>query len=375
LAGIYIHIPYCKQACHYCDFHFSTNLGSRTGFIQALKKEIGLQKDFLNGEPVDTIYFGGGTPSLLSSEELGGILDKIYNHFSITSPEITLECNPDDLSKEKLAELKCLGINRLSIGIQTFDDELLSFLNRAHNSKQAVSCFNLARQAGFDNISTDLIFALPGTDHSALAADLKKFIELDPEHISCYQLTVEEKTVLGRWRNSGKFLEMDDSFSAEQFSFVIESLEKKGYEHYEISNYSRPGYQSRHNSNYWKGISYLGVGPSAHSFNGEYRQSNVSNNSNYIKSIAEDKIPAEIETLTLNEKINEYLLTGLRTIWGCDLKFLRNKFDIDLLNLNKKTIEILLRNELITTDNEILKLTAKGKFFADKISSDLFLTE
>lgn len=374
MAGLYLHIPFCKQACHYCDFHFSTNQEKKSEMIHAFVREIELQKDYLNGEVINTIYFGGGTPSLLSPEELRLLMDAIRKYFSVSSSsEITLEANPDDLTKEKLHQLKESGINRLSIGIQSFDDDVLQFLNRVHDSKAAANCVELARTAGFDNISIDLIYAIPKQDHQAWAKNIERALGLKPSHISSYSLTIEEKTAFGRWAASGKLKVMDDEFAATQLILLVDKLAEKGFEQYEVSNFALPGFQSLHNSSYWRQQKYLGIGPSAHSYNGVSRQFNISNNHLYLKSIEKNSVPATIEVLTQAEMINDYLLTTLRTSWGANLITLKEKFNFNLMAEHESYIKSLAAKGLAQIENEMLILTKAGKLFADKIASDLFV--
>lgn len=373
MAGIYIHIPFCKQACHYCDFHFSVNQQAKTDMLAAISKELVLQKDYLSGELIETVYFGGGTPSVLSQDELSLILDTIRSIHSIADhAEITVEANPDDLTPERLQELRSAGVNRLSIGIQTFDSARLKFLNRVHDGGAAIKSFTDAREAGFDNISIDLIYAIPGETNEQWLEDIRQAVALKPEHISCYSLTIEDKTAFGKWAATGKLKAEPDEVSAQHLELLMQELGAAGYEHYEISNFSKPGFHSKHNSSYWKGAKYLGVGPSAHSYNGESRQYTVSNNHAYIKSIQGESIPFEKEILSRENKINEYILTTLRTSWGIDLAVLKKELHYDLIEQNKSYINQLLDKELITIDNTILKLTQTGKLLADKISSDLF---
>jgi oxygen-independent coproporphyrinogen III oxidase len=373
MAGIYLHIPFCKQACYYCDFHFSTNLSAKNELIAAMRREITLQASYLN-EPVRTIYFGGGTPSLASDEELASLLNEIYSSFQVTGDaEITLEANPDDLTPEKLQHLKQIGINRLSVGIQSFDDPVLKFLNRAHDGPSGSRCIHDARAAGFDNISIDLIYAIPSQPLKQWVENVRTAINLRPEHISAYSLTIEEKTVFGRWAQKGKMQSPDEIESAEQLEMLIDLLESAGYEHYEISNFALPGYYSRHNSSYWRQQKYVGIGPSAHSFNGLTRQYNVANNYQYIKSIREGEVPSSIEILTRLDHINDYLLTTLRTSWGSDLNTLQVQFNYDLLNERKAYIQQLINGKLAVIEDGALKLTKQGRFVADKIASDLFV--
>ncbi|MFZ2905232.1 MAG: radical SAM family heme chaperone HemW [Cyclobacteriaceae bacterium] len=375
MAGIYIHIPFCKQACFYCDFHFSTNQQVRTDLVAAICKEIYLQKNYLDGEPLQTIYIGGGTPSLLQQHELAQIFEAVRStHRMEPLPEITLEANPDDLTLLKLKELHELGINRLSIGIQSFHQEFLSFLNRAHDASAAQTSFYLAREAGFDNISIDLMYAIPGETELQWRADIQQAVDLLPEHISCYSLTIEEKTVFGRWHTSGKLKASTDETAAAQLETLMKVLEQHGYEHYEISNFARPGFQSKHNSNYWKQKKYLGVGPSAHSYDGNSRQYNIHNNHLYLKALEQERIPFQKETLSLENKVNEYILTTLRTHWGTDLKKIKQDFGHDLLQQNAAYLSTIFENKLATLNEGILRLTKKGKLLADKISSDLFMT-
>jgi oxygen-independent coproporphyrinogen-3 oxidase len=374
MAGIYIHIPFCKQACHYCDFHFSTNQQTRKEIVTAISKEIVLQKNYLEGELVKTIYFGGGTPSLLQADELNSILDSIRSTQQISDhPEITLEANPDDLSLSRLKEFSTAGINRLSIGIQSFHSDLLTFLNRAHDGATAVSSFRSARDAGFKNISIDLIYAIPGESKQQWEEDIHNALALNPDHLSCYSLTIEEKTVFGKWSATGKIKATDDETAARHLETLMTEMMNAGYEHYEISNFAKPGFQSKHNSSYWKQEKYLGVGPSSHSFDGSSRQFNISNNALYTKSIQKEIVPFEKEILSQADKINEYILTTLRTHWGTDLQKLRSQYGYDLQKENYDYLSHIFKNGLATLDGDVLLLTLKGKLLADKISSDLFV--
>ena len=374
MAGIYFHIPFCKQACHYCDFHFSTNLSIRSAMVESLKKELQLQRHYLKGEKIETIYFGGGTPSLLTSHELSEIMGEVSANFEVfQGAEVTLEANPDDLSLLKLQELFQLGINRLSIGIQSFQDDVLHFLNRAHSSTNAVQCIQDSRKAGFKNISIDLIYAIPGQSEDEWLKNINTAIELYPEHISAYSLTIEPKTVFGNWTSKGKLVPIQDDAAARQLEMLVGILANAGYQQYEVSNFAKPGFESRHNSSYWKRKKYLGVGPSAHSYNGVSRQFNVRNNHTYVKSLTEGIVPFEIEQLSREDHVNEYLLTTLRTSWGANLKVMLNDYQYDLLGNQKNYIQNLLAENLATIEDGALKLTTKGKMMADKISSDLFL--
>lgn len=373
MAGIYIHIPFCKQSCYYCDFHFSTNQTLKEEVIHAISNELVIQQNYLQGEEIETIYFGGGTPSLLSKGELDVILNSIYKHYSVISlPEITLEANPDDLTKEKIQILKEVGINRVSLGVQSFDDTILKFLNRAHNSKDALTCIFDLREAGIGNLSIDLIHSIPGQDDPLLMQNLEQVIKLAPKHISVYSLTIEDKTVFGKWASRGQLKPVEESQSANQFELVMDTLTESGYQHYEISNFCLPGFESSHNSNYWKQKKYLGVGPSAHSFDGNSRQFNISNNHLYLKSMHEGKIPYEKEILSLENKINEYLFTSLRTNHGCNLSYLHNTHNYNLKKINSDYIQSLLNEGYATLSQDVLLLTRKGKLLADKIAADLF---
>lgn len=376
MAGLYVHIPFCKQACHYCDFHFSTNQQVKTELVDQIAHELLLQKDYLQGEQLETIYFGGGTPSLLTAKELDVLFSAIHKNYEVSStPEITVEANPDDLTPEKLRELKTIGVNRLSIGIQSFDEIVLRFLNRAHTVNEATNCVELAHKAGIENLSIDLIYSIPGQPEEALKNNLDKAFALQPTHISAYSLTVEEKTVFGKWVNQGKLVVVDDDKSATQFEIVMNFLTAKGYQHYEISNYCLPGYESQHNTSYWQQKKYLGVGPSAHSFDTVSRQFNINNNHIYIKSVKDGKVPFEREGLTTQNKINEYLFTSLRTKLGCSLTFLATQYGHDLLKANDHYIDQLLKKELITLTGDTITLTQAGKLLADQIASDFFVTD
>lgn len=374
MAGIYIHIPFCRQACYYCDFHFSVNQQIRAEMIAAISNDLLLQKDYLQGEPIETIYWGGGTPSLLTNTEIKSILDTIRSiHRIAIDAEITLEANPDDLTPLSLMQFREAGINRLSIGIQTFNTDRLKALNRIHDGASAIKSFYDAREAGFDNISIDLMYSLPGETNTDWKQDILQAILLNPEHISCYSLTIEEKTAFGKWAATGKLKPEPDEVSALHLETLMQELSKAGYTHYEISNFAKPGFYSNHNSSYWKGTRYLGVGPSAHSFNGESRQFNVANNHTYVKAIQAGEIPFEKEILSRENKINEYILTSLRTSWGTDLGFLNRVLGHNLIAENGNYLSQLLNKQLVTLENDILKLTNKGKLLADKISSDLFI--
>lgn len=341
--------------------------------VAAIGKELLLQQNYLDGEIVNTIYFGGGTPSLLSEQQLSHLMNKIHQLFMISSlPEVTLEANPDDLNEDNIQRLRSCGINRLSIGVQSFDQEILTMLNRAHNSSQAEECLLNAKDAGF-NMSLDLIYGIPGRSNDLWRRDLKKAIDHTPEHISAYSLTIEPKTVFGRKAAKNEFPKVDEELAATQFEIMVETLTGQGYEQYEVSNFCKPGYRSQHNSAYWRQEKYLGVGPSAHSYDGTSRQFNVSSNGRYLKAIENGTVPFEREILRRNDKINEYLLTTLRTSWGADLEKLRSDYQFDLLEEHKQYIQALLEHEKAMITGSHLILTNNGKLLADKISSDLFI--
>ncbi len=364
MAGIYIHIPFCKQACHYCNFHFATSLVYKNELIAALLKELELQKNYLPNEIVDTVYIGGGTPSLCSPGEIGSLLLKIRTIFTLSpGAEITLEANPDNISERMLADWKSVGINRLSIGIQSFFEEDLLWMNRAHNADQADDCLPLATKY-FNNITVDLIYGFPLLSNEKWKQNVEKVLSFDIPHISCYALTVESKTPLDKLIKQGKSLPVDPDFQSEQFLLLMEWLKKSGYEHYEISNFAKPGCKSRHNSSYWQGKKYLGIGPSAHSFNGNSRQWNVANNQIYISSLAKDELPFEKEELTPVQQLNEYIMTSLRTMEGLDIE----RTGVRILEKTTKYFEA----GLMKRENNFLVLTDQGKLLADGIASDLF---
>lgn len=374
MAGIYLHIPFCKKACYYCDFHFSTSSQYKEEMVAALRAEIVLQKGYLNGQTIDTIYFGGGTPSLLSSDELKLIMDTIYEHFPVsTDPEITLEANPDDLNPQKVRELKGTLINRFSIGIQSFFPEDLIYMNRAHNSREAESSVKRVQDAGFENITVDLIYGYPLLSNEKWHSNIQQVIEFAVPHVSAYSMTVEPATALASFIRKGTQQAMNEAQSAEQFLILMESLEEAGFEHYEISNFAKPGKHSRHNSNYWNGIPYLGIGPSAHSFKNNTRQWNIANNSRYIDSIGKSVIPAEIENLTEANRINEYIMTSLRTAKGMDLEQINKIFGNEYRSAIENDLGKFSNNDWLDLKGSLVTLTTSGKLYADHIASELFV--
>ncbi|MBN8858464.1 MAG: radical SAM family heme chaperone HemW [Sphingobacteriales bacterium] len=373
MAGIYVHIPFCRQACLYCNFHFSTLLKQKNDLIDALLKEIIRTTTFAGNETIATVYLGGGTPSLLETKELNAIFNTLHSKFSIASDaEITLEANPDDISPGKLRMWKQTGINRLSIGIQSFFEEDLKWMNRAHNAQQAMRCISEAQDAGFSNLSIDLIYGTPTLPDDHWQRNVEKVTGLGVPHISCYALTVEPKTALHQLIHKHKMQDTDPEQQARQFLQLIQWLTGAGYEHYEISNFSLPGRRSRHNTSYWQGKPYYGFGPSAHSFNGiDTRSWNIANNALYIKSIREEVLPVEKEVLTETQKINEYIMTSLRTMEGIDLDLVQLKFGEHMAgNVKKKAGRF--SQERIFIANDFIRLTDAGKLFADGIAAELF---
>jgi oxygen-independent coproporphyrinogen-3 oxidase len=326
MSGIYIHIPFCKQACHYCDFHFSTSLKKKDDMVLALAKEITLRKSEFKDEVVETIYFGGGTPSILTIDDLRFLIDEVYRNYTVSeNPEITVEANPDDLTQTRIIELSQNKINRLSIGIQSFFEDDLKFMNRAHNSEEAKKCLEIATQY-FDNISIDLIYGVPGMSNEKWLQNIETALSFNVPHISSYALTVEPKTALHTFIKKGIIPPPDDEVAQEHFHLLVDKLEENGFIHYELSNFGKTTYFSINNSSYWLGKKYIGIGPSAHSYNGISRSWNISNNTLYLKSISENILPSETETLTKTDRYNEYVMTGLRTIWGISLVRIEREF-------------------------------------------------
>ena len=372
MAGIYIHIPFCKQACHYCDFHFSTSLSKKTNLIFALIKELVLRKLEFKDEVVESIYFGGGTPSILKIKELNLILDAVFANFKIiNNPEITIEANPDDLTDEYLFELSKTRINRLSIGIQSFFDDDLKIMNRAHSAEESKKCLAVASRY-FDNISIDLIYGIPEMSVQKWLTNVETALSFGVLHISSYALTVEPKTALKKMIATGKINQPTDELALEHFEVLVETLEKNNFVHYELSNFGKPNYFSKNNSSYWLGKKYIGIGPSAHSFNGRSRSWNVSNNNLYIKEIDQNALPSKTETLSITDLYNEYVMTGLRTIWGVSTGKVEKDFGEMYSNHLLKNCKKFLNEHLLIIENDILKPTQKGKFLCDGIASDLF---
>ena len=372
MSGIYIHIPFCKQACHYCDFHFSTSLKKRDEMVEALAKEIELRKDEFKNIIVETIYFGGGTPSVLNNKELEFLIDTVYKNYNVSNdPEITLEANPDDLSKDRIIELSKSPINRLSIGVQSFFEDDLKLMNRAHNAQESKNCLAEAVKY-FNNISVDLIYGIQNSTNNRWLQNIETALSYNVPHISSYALTVESKTVLASFIEKGIMDDVDDELAHEQFHILKDKLEAEGFIHYELSNFAKEGFFSRNNSAYWQGKSYIGIGPSAHSFNVEERGWNVRNNSKYINAIQQNKLPMEVETLTKTDQYNEYVMTGLRTIWGVSLVKVESDFGSLYKDYLLEQAEVFINQHLLYIEDMHIKVSKEGKFLSDGIASELF---
>lgn len=374
---IYFHIPFCKQACHYCDFHFSTSLKYKDEMLKALSHEVTQRKTYLTNRKVQSIYFGGGTPSILEASEIQRLIDQIAAHFDLDSKaEITLEANPDDLTPSKVKELKGTSINRFSIGIQSFYEEDLLWMNRAHNAQEADSSIKRVLDAGFENITCDLIYGYPLLSNEKWLSNMDKLLQLGVPHISSYAMTVEQRTPLAHQIKTGKTTPIVEEQAETQMLMLIETLTTNGYEHYEISNFAKNAMYAKHNTNYWRGTHYLGIGPSAHSFNGTSRSWNIANNMKYITALEQNGEFQEIELLTAHDRYNEYIMTSLRTMWGIQLSKIEEEFGTDYSSHFLKEVDIFLKQgEVISDDNQQFKLTMKGKLLADYIASELFLTD
>ncbi len=373
MSGIYIHIPFCKQACHYCDFHFSTVMGKKEAMVLALCKELEMRKAEFEGILVETIYFGGGTPSVLNTTELEQLIAVVYENYQVTEqPEITLEANPDDLTSEKILELSESPVNRLSIGIQSFFDEDLKLMNRAHSSEQAMESLSLATRH-FDNISIDLIYGMPNMSEERWSANIEKALSFNIPHISSYVLTVEPKTALFDFVKKGLVKPAEDEVAQAHFDILNETLTTVGYSCYEISSFGKPGYFSKNNSAYWQQKNYMGIGPSAHSFDGHRRGWNINNNPKYIKSIDSGILPMEIEVLSTTDKYNEYVMTGIRTVWGISLDRVQSDFGEEYKKYLMLQADKFIVEHLLYLDGDVLLATNKGKFLADGIAADLFM--
>ncbi|MCW3121791.1 MAG: hemW [Flavipsychrobacter sp.] len=375
-AGIYLHIPFCKQACVYCNFHFSTSLRGKDEVLQAILKEIEMRREYLQGTTVETVYLGGGTPSLLSADEINLIFDTILKYHPVDHiKEFTLEANPDDLDKNYLKSLRSTPINRFSIGVQSFREEDLLYMKRAHNAQEADYAIKTAQDAGFTNLSIDLIYGTPGLTDAAWKQNLAKVTELGIPHFSSYALTVEDKTALQQAIQKKKAVPVDPEQAAGQFEILMEQAAAMGYDHYEISNLARPGHHAIHNTNYWRGMHYLGIGPSAHSFDGATRRWNVANNALYAKNILQEHtVPHEEEKLTAIEHLNEYIMTSLRTMWGCDLDKIAREWDDTCATMVEKSSHLCREKKWLTQEGRKLVLTNEGKLFADRIAAEMFVS-
>ena len=371
MAGIYIHIPFCSQACYYCDFYFRTSKELIKPVIDSMCKELTIRKDYVNNDTIETIYFGGGTPSILENNQLKQILDIIYKHYSVTHEniEITLEANPNDINTEKLKFYHSVGVNRLSVGIQTFNDNLLKILHRPHDSFQAHKCLRDISNSQIDNFNIDIIYGIPNQTQNDVLSDIKTTLRYNPKDISAYSLTIEDNTVFGKWEKYNKFQPVNDDIIAKYFLFVDQLLTDNHFIHYEVSNFCLPNYISKHNSSYWDSKVYIGVGPSAHSYNLISRQWNIANNIHYIESLSNNKIPATIEYLSNEEKLEEYLLTHLRTNKGIAIYNEYQNLNNDKIN---EYIKFLLNNNLCTLVDDTLKVTSKGYLFVDEIVYQIF---
>ncbi len=374
MSGIYIHIPFCKQACHYCDFHFSTSLAKKDQMVFALCNELKLRKEEVaDSEVIKTIYLGGGTPTVLTVEALDFIIETVYETYLVSDDvEVTIEANPDDLTPEVVKKLAASRVNRLSIGIQSFFDEDLALMNRAHNAKEAQECVTLAL-AEFENVSIDLIYGIPGMSTARWRENLQKALNTGVPHISSYALTVEPKTALEKFIENGVVPAVEDALAQEHFKILVEMMEQAGFENYEFSNFGKPGFFSRNNTAYWQGKSYIGIGPSAHSYNGTKRSWNINNNSKYLAALQKDLLPNETEQLSTTDRYNEYVMTGLRTIWGVSLSKIELSFGVKYRTYLLEQAQKHLEEHLLFLDGDTLLVTKKGKFLSDGIASDLFL--
>lgn len=377
MAGIYLHVPFCKGRCAYCDFFSSTNAELKEAYVSALCRELEMRRDYANGEPVRTIYLGGGTPSQLSLAQLDRLFSYIYKVYGVDeSAEITLEANPDDLTEEYVRGIReCLPVNRISMGVQTFDEGRLRLLRRRHTAMQAIEAVERCRRYGFSNLSIDLIYGLPGEDLAAWESDLRQAIALDVPHLSAYHLTYEEGTPLWQMKNRGEVVEVDEELSAQMYTLLVGRLAKAGYVHYEISNFCHPGMESRHNSSYWKGIPYIGCGAAAHSYDGHSRQWNVASIPDYMKGVEEGNLRVEREELDLYTAYNDYMVTHMRTLWGVSLSEVRERFGEALLTHGVRSAQPYVKAGLLLREGDVLRLSEKGVFLSDGIISDLLWVE
>ncbi|MBL7772827.1 MAG: radical SAM family heme chaperone HemW [Chitinophagaceae bacterium] len=374
MAGIYIHIPFCRKACSYCNFHFSTSLKLKNELLQSILWELKEKQNLLTDQMVTSVYFGGGTPSILEEGEIELLLKTVYQNYVVDgNAEITLEANPDDITSEKLLGWKNAGVNRLSIGIQSFREEDLVRMNRSHSSQQALACIPLAQQAGFHNITLDLIFGFPELSHDAWEQNIQIALQLQVPHISCYAMTVEPKTVLDHQIKKGVMEPINHEHSAIQYEHLMQRMVKAGYEHYEISSYAKPGFRAKHNSSYWNQVAYLGIGPSAHSYDGNQRSWNVAHNVHYIEQCQSKKLLPEIEVLSREQKINEFIMVRLRISEGLDVVVVKSLLTISEWTAFNETKEGFIKLAWLQEQNEVLRLTNAGKLFADHIASSFFI--
>lgn len=373
MAGLYIHIPFCKKACHYCNFHFSTSDKNRQAVLKSICLELEMRAQELQSMPIESIYFGGGTPSMLNDDELGAIFQVIEaNYHVLPYAEITLEANPDDLSLKKITQLAVTPINRLSIGVQSFFEADLKLMNRAHTAKESLESLKIA-QTYFDNITIDLLYGMPQMSNVRWEENLQIAFDLKLNHLSCYALTVEPKTALAHFIKTAQHPPLNDAVAAQHFQTLVTATANAGFTHYEVCSFGKPGYFSKHNRSYWLGKPYLGVGPSAHSFDGKKRSWNVSNNKQYINTIAKNELPLTSELLTPENRFNEYIMTGLRTIWGVSLKRIEEEFGLGVQTSLLNNAHSYLASETLKIENDYLKMTPKGQFLSDGIASDLFI--
>lgn len=374
MAGIYIHIPFCKKKCHYCDFYKTLDTGMAERYIKALVKEMSLQKDYLENNIIKTIYLGGGTPSVLTAVQVREILEKLASAYNISGDvEITMEVNPDDISRVYARDLKQAGINRISLGIQSWNDDILSYLNRRHKAAEAGQALEDIRASGIDNISVDLIYGIPGLQADQWKDDLQKTVELDIKHISAYHLTVEENTLFGEAKKEGNFEEIGEEESEKQFNMLVDICRKNSFVQYEISNFCKEEWYSIHNTNYWKQEAYLGLGPSAHSYDGESRQWNVADLQAYIKSLEKNSVPSTVEVLTLKDKYNEYIMTSLRTMWGINIDTVEEKINKESRDYLNNLATRFVKYGMMTRNGSQLMLTDQGRMISDNIISELMM--
>lgn len=375
MSGLYIHIPFCKKACFYCDFHFSVSFKMKEKVIATIIDELTFRKDFFDAnDTISSIYFGGGTPSVLSLQEIDEILGSVFNHYSVDeNVEITFECNPDDLDKEYLKGLKFVGINRLSIGVQSFNDEHLKWMNRSHNANQSLKCLEDAEQIGFENITIDLIYGLPHLSDDEWSKTVDQAFNMQINHLSAYSLTMEENTPYIKLVKQGKYEKPNDDISSKHYHILTQLTNELGWEHYEVSSFCKPSNYSRHNSSYWNGKKYLGVGPSAHSFDGKSRYWNVSSNKSYLEYIPTRENFFESEELNISNRLNENIMTGLRTKWGIDLGTLSKDYKYDISNLFREDIKYWVSLNWVVIKDSNMRLTDEGMLFADHIASTLFM--